>query len=112
MRLPSEVWPVRSCCIVKARCGEARRGAARRGKARVTRLAYCGSFPQRVNVMARQGEARQGTARRGMARQGKARVLRHMVAVPQIVKAWPGKVRQGTARRGVLFSNINRRTEL
>jgi hypothetical protein len=46
------------------------------------------------------GQAGHGAAWLGLARHGKARVLRHMVAVPQIVKAWPGKVRQGTARQG------------
>jgi hypothetical protein len=53
--------------------GKARRGQAWQGKARVTRLAYCGSFPQRVNVMAGQGQAMLGKARHGTAWHGTAR---------------------------------------
>jgi hypothetical protein len=47
-------------CYGSAWQGAAWLGVARQGKARVTRLAYCGSFPQRVNVMARHGRARRG----------------------------------------------------
>ena len=51
-------------------------GGARLGSARVTRLAYCGSFPQRVNVLAWQGVAmfRMAMFRMagyGMVRQGR-----------------------------------------
>ena len=65
--------------------GEAWQGRARQGKGHsvgVLRIVSAGG--------ARPGEAGQGTAWHGMARHGKARVLRHMVAVPQIVKARRG----------------------
>jgi hypothetical protein len=55
-------------CYGSAWQGEA--GEAWQGKARVTRLAYCGSFPQRVNVMAWRGAAWQGEAWHGEVRRG------------------------------------------
>jgi hypothetical protein len=80
---------------------------AGQGKARVTRLAYCGSFPQRVNVMARQGLAWHGLAWHGMAWQGKGASAHGGGSANRQGWARHGEAGHGVAWRGVSFSNIN-----
>ena len=81
--------------IVKAGRGQAwqglaRHGTARQGKGHSVGVLRIVSAAGECYGGARPGDAGQGTAWHGMARHGKARVLRHMVAVPQIVKARRG----------------------
>ena len=76
--------------IVKAGRGQARLGWARQGKARQGKGHSVGV----LRIVSAAGEcyglAGRGLAGRGVAWRGSARVLRHMVAVPQIVKARRG----------------------
>ena len=76
--------------------GEAWQGRARQGKGHSVGV---------LRIVSAAGEcyglAGRGLAGRGVAWQGSARVLRHMVAVPQLGKARRGWGSHGRARSGI-----------